>query len=112
MKMKFFILTVFFLGIGIVSFAQSKSETRKTQKEAQSQTVAPDQVKTTSAKAECTWVDANKDGLCDICGSKECKSKAAATAPRKSGCSPSCPVIKECGKAESTAPAKEGKKED
>lgn len=110
--MKFFILTVFFLGLGAISTAQSKADAPVAKKDAPAQISSGDQAKTTGASADCTWVDANKDGLCDICGSKECKGKAAATAPKKSGCSPSCPVIKECGKTESTVPAKDGKKED
>jgi len=110
--MKFFILTVFFLGIGIVSFAQSKPGASKSKKDSQTQAAASEKATTTTEKKDCTWVDANKDGLCDVCGSKECKGKAAATAPRKSGCSPSCPMLRECGKAEGTAPPKEDKKLD
>jgi len=115
MKLKFFILIVLFLGIGAISFAQAQSASPSEKKDAPAQVVAPDQGKTgectghqAGAKAECKWVDANNDGICDTCKKteKECK-EACKPAEQKSGCA----MQKECGKSgASCCPSKDGKK--
>ncbi|MDD3737449.1 MAG: hypothetical protein GX622_01710 [Bacteroidales bacterium] len=48
-------------------------------------------------KSECTFVDKNKDGKCDVCGSTAdaCK-KESATATKSTDCS-KCPSAAECG---------------
>jgi hypothetical protein len=60
-------------------------------------------------KSDCTFVDKNKDGKCDVCGSTAdaCK-KEAATAEKSGDCS-RCPSAAECGaKKGDVVPAKEG----
>jgi hypothetical protein len=111
MKIKLFILLVLFLGIGATSYAQSQTSAPAEKKDAPSaQIVAPDHAKTTDAKADCKWIDADNDGKCDSCGKTkaECDEKCGTTAPKKSGCSSSCPMHKSCGEA--TATPKDGKK--
>ena len=120
MKAKFLFLIVLFLGISALTFAQSQSAAPVQSKDAPAVVASPDQAKTgecaghqtTATKADCKWVDANSDGICDICGSKDkdCKSKPAA-AP-KSGCAASCQYHKECGKSMGSSPAKDGKKDE
>jgi hypothetical protein len=115
MKTKFFLLVIFFLGIGAISYAQTQTAAPAEKKDAPAQVVTPEQGKTTEcaghqagAKAECKWVDADKDGKCDTCGKteKECKD-ACKPADQKSG----CPMQKECGKSgASCCPSKDGKK--
>lgn len=61
------------------------------------------------AKSECTFVDKDKDGKCDVCGStaNACK-KDATTATKGTDCS-KCPSAAECGdKKGEVVPAKEG----
>jgi hypothetical protein len=121
MKTKFFILVILFLGIGAFSFAQTEAAAPSDKKDAPAQVATPEQAKTMecaghqagTAKADCKWVDADKDGKCDTCGKteKECKEKcAAASAPKKEGCGAACPMHKECGGTSGTAPATEPKK--
>jgi hypothetical protein len=117
MKTKFFILVILFLGIGAFSYAQTKTTAPATDNSTTpAQVVAPEQGKTgecqghqtTAAKADCKWVDANNDGICDTCKKteKECK-EACKPAEQKSG----CPMQKECGKSgASCCPSKDGKK--
>ena len=60
-------------------------------------------------KSECTFVDQNKDGKCDVCGSTAdaCKKDAAAAA-KGTDCS-KCPSAATCGdKKGEVVPAKEG----
>ena len=57
-------------------------------------------------KSECTFVDQNKDGKCDVCGSTAdaCKKEAV----KGKDCS-KCPSAAECGdKKGEVVPAKEG----
>lgn len=107
MKMKSFILIVLFLGIGMMSYAQSQSEAPAAKKDAP----AIEHSKATGAKAECKWVDANNDGKCDACGmtASECKEKCAP-APKKSGCASTCPMSKSCGENKAVAEPKDGRK--
>lgn len=120
MKTKFFILVILFLGIGAISYAQSQTSTPAADKSTTPvQVVAPEQGKTgecqghqtTEMKADCKWVDANNDGICDTCKKteKECK-EACKTGEQKSGTSAGCPMQKECGKTSSCCPSKGGKK--
>lgn len=108
MKIKFFILLVLFLGIGVASFAQTATSAPADKKDGSTQ------VTTTPAKSDCKWVDANGDGKCDTCGKteKECKAACgdAKGEPKKEGCSSSCPMYKECTGKEGSAPPKDGKK--
>jgi len=116
MKTKFFILVILFLGIGAISYAQTESAAPAVKQEAPAQVVNPEQAKSVEctghqdmgAKADCKWVDANNDGICDTCKKteKECK-EACKPADQKSG----CPMQKECGKSgASCCPSKGGKK--
>jgi len=60
-------------------------------------------------KSECTFVDKNQDGKCDVCGSTAdaCK-KEAATCAKTKDCS-KCPSAAGCAESKSEAvPAKEG----
>jgi hypothetical protein len=60
-------------------------------------------------KSECTFVDKNTDGKCDVCGSTAdaCK-KDATTVTKGKDCS-KCPSAAECGdKKGEVVPAKEG----
>jgi hypothetical protein len=120
MKTKFFILVILFLGIGVISYAQTQTAAPTDKKDVPAQ-VAPEQGKTmdcpghqsTTAKADCKFVDANMDGKCDNCGKteKECKESCApAAAPKKEGCGASCPMHKSCGESTGTTPATEPKK--
>ena len=62
------------------------------------------------SKSECTFVDKNKDGKCDICGSAAdaCK-KEATTATTGKDCS-KCPSAAACGETKGeVVPAGEGK---
>jgi len=121
MKIKFFILMVLFLGIGAITYAQSQASNPAEKKDSPAQVVNPEQGKTgdcaghmtSGAKAECKWVDANHDGICDTCGKteKECKEKCApASEQKKEGCAASCPMHKECGESHGTKTSKDGKK--
>jgi hypothetical protein len=121
MKTKFFFLVILFLAIGAMSYAQTEAAAPTDKKDAPSQVATPDQGKTMdcpghqtgAAKADCKFVDANKDGKCDTCGKteKECKEKcSSASAPKKEGCGASCPMHKECGGSTGTTPATEPKK--
>jgi len=59
-------------------------------------------------KKECTFVDNNKDGKCDVCGSTadKCKKDCASTAGKD--CS-KCPSAASCAESKETVvPAKEG----
>ncbi|MDX9883776.1 MAG: hypothetical protein RBS73_17075 [Prolixibacteraceae bacterium] len=116
MKAKFFFFFILFLGFSAITFAQATTADPVEKKDAPAVVTTPDHAKTgectghtTTAKADCKWVDANGDGKCDSCGKteKECKEacapKAAATTP-KSGCASTCPHAKECGKSTGTPP--------
>jgi Skp family chaperone for outer membrane proteins len=116
MKIKFFFLLVLFLGIGALTFAQAQTAAPAETKDVNTQVVAPDHAKTgectghgtMEAKADCKWVDANNDGVCDTCKKteKECK-EACKSAEPKTGCA----MQKECGKSgASCCPSKDGKK--
>jgi hypothetical protein len=112
MKSKILILVVLFLAIGIATFAQSV--TTEVKKETTTQTTTVDQSKTggcaghqtMGAKADCKWVDANNDGICDTCGKKDCKDKCATPASTEKKCPSTCPGAKSSG----CTPAKDGKK--
>lgn len=61
------------------------------------------------SKSECTFVDKNTDGKCDVCGSTAdaCKKTATTTATGKD-CS-KCPSAAACGETKGeVVPAKEG----
>ena len=119
MKTKFFILVILFLGIGAISYAQSQTSAPDVKKDAPTVVTTTDQAKTgectghqtTEVKAECKWVDANNDGICDTCKKtqKECK-EACKAGEMKSGSAAGCPMQKECGKSPSCCSAKGGKK--
>ena len=118
MKMKLFILMVLFLGIGAISYAQSQTSAPAEKKDAPAQVATPEQGKSgectghqAGAKAECKWVDANNDGICDTCKKteKECKESCKA-GEQKSGTAAGCPMQKECGKTSSCCSSKGGKK--
>jgi hypothetical protein len=109
MKTKFFFLVILFLGIGAISYAQTKTTAPATDKStAPAQVATPEQGKTgecqghqtTEVKANCKFVDANLDGKCDNCGKteKECQANCAP-APKKEGCGAACPMHKECGES-------------
>jgi hypothetical protein len=119
MKTKFFLLVILFLAIGAMSYAQTEAAAPSDKKDAPAQVATPDQGKTMdcpghqtgTAKADCKFVDANKDGKCDNCGKTEAECQAkCAPAPKKEGCGASCPMHKECmgstGKAPETEPKK------
>ena len=60
-------------------------------------------------KSECTFVDKNKDGKCDVCGTvaEACKKEAAA-APAGKDCS-KCTAAAGCAETKGeVVPAKEG----
>ena len=60
-------------------------------------------------KSECTFVDKNKDGKCDVCGSvaEACK-KESSTATTGKDCA-KCPSAAECAETKGeVVPAKEG----
>jgi hypothetical protein len=62
------------------------------------------------SKTECTFVDKNKDGKCDICGSTAdaCKKNATCTSAAGKDCS-KCPSAAECaGTDGEVVPAREG----
>ena len=100
---------ILFLGIGAATYAQSEASAPADKKDAPKAQIVTDQNAT--AKTGCTWVDANNDGKCDNCGktAAECKEKCAP-APKKEGCSSSCPMHKECG--QTSSPSKDGKKNE
>jgi hypothetical protein len=120
MKTKLFFLIVLFLGISALTYAQTATTAPAEKKDAPAAVSTPDQAKTgectghqtMGATTECKFVDANSDGKCDKCGKTEkeckesCKSAPAATETKKEGCSPSCPMHKECGKATGTTEPK------
>ena len=115
MKSKFFFLFVLFMGIGVYTFAQAAADVSTTKKDSPRQEVSIDNSKSTvsssssmTAKSDCKWVDADKDGICDICGKKDCgKKETKATMNSKS---PSdCPVKSSCGK-KTCCSSKGGKK--
>jgi len=61
------------------------------------------------SKSECTFVDKDKDGKCDVCGSTStaCKNASTTTATSKD-CS-KCPAAATCGETMGeVVPAKEG----
>lgn len=59
-------------------------------------------------KTECTYVDKNNDGKCDICGSTADACKKETKAEATSGCA-KCPSAASCAAAKSeVVPAKEG----
>ena len=119
MKTKFFFFFILFLGMCAFTYAQTETAAPVEKKDAPAVTTAtPDAAKmgecaghaTMESKADCKWVDADGDGVCDTCKktAKECKESckheaAAAPAP-KSGCAASCAHAKECGKATSAPP--------
>jgi hypothetical protein len=119
MKTKLFLLFVLFLGISAFTYAQTQTAAPAEKKDAPTVVTTPDQAKTgectghqTMGAKECKWVDANGDGKCDTCGKTEkecketCKHDAGAAEPKKEGCSPSCPMHKECGKSTGTTEPK------
>ena len=120
MKIKFFILMVLFLGIGAISYAQSQASAPEEKKDSPAQVVNPEQGKTgectghmtSGAKADCKWVDANNDGICDTCKktAKECQEKCATPATTGSKCNPAACGSKEGTKSSSCCPSKGGKK--
>lgn len=106
MKSKILILLLLFMGIGVVTFAQSQTTAPADKKEAPSQVSTADQP---AAKADCKWVDADKDGICDTCGKKDCGSKSSATMTK--GCDPAaCNYHKEGASSSGCCPSKSGKK--
>jgi hypothetical protein len=64
-----------------------------------------------NSKSECTYVDKDKDGKCDVCGSTAdaCKKACTTTATTGKDCS-KCPSAAACGetKGEVVPVAKEG----
>jgi hypothetical protein len=118
MKSKFFLLFVLFLAIGLASFAQTAATSSDVKKDTPAQTTV-DQTKSgacagheTMSKAECKWVDANNDGICDTCKktAKECQEKCATPATTGSKCNPAACGSKEGTKSSSCCPSKGGKK--
>lgn len=116
MKSKFLLLFVLFLAIGLASFAQTATTSSDVKKDTPAQTTV-DQSKTdacvghgTATKADCKWVDTNKDGKCDTCGktTEECKEKSATTTGSK--CNPAACGSKDATKAGGCCPGKSGKK--
>ncbi len=107
MKIKILFITLLFLGFSAAVMAQSQEvpAAKKDAATTQTMTKSGDCSGTHTAKADCKWVDKNNDGLCDVCGSKECKDKQAAAAPKSSSAAP-CPYTKECGKTTSCGAAK------
>jgi hypothetical protein len=112
MNIKSFIIILILVAFGIAAMAQSQEAPAAAKKDVPAQTISADKAKTgdcaghqTSAKADCKWVDANNDGLCDVCGSKECKDKKQTAAP-KSGAAAPCPHYKDCGAPSSCGGAK------
>jgi len=60
------------------------------------------------AKTECTFVDNNKDGKCDTCGSTADKCKGECKATESKDCS-KCPAAASCGgQKEAVVPVTEG----
>jgi hypothetical protein len=117
MKSKFFSLFVLFMLIGAYSFAQMATDGSNTQKDAPKKEVTIDNSKgsvsasgNAAVKADCKWVDSNNDGLCDVCGEKDCgkkEAKAATHVDNPSG----CPVKSSC-KPSGCCPSKDGKKNE
>ena len=60
------------------------------------------------AKSECTFVDKDKDGKCDVCGTTADACKKTTTTATGKDCS-KCPAAAECSEAKGdVVPAKEG----
>lgn len=115
MKSKFFFMLVLFLGIGFVSFSQSQSEAPATEKDGAAKTMTVDPAKggdgshaITVATADCKWVDANGDGICDTCGKKDCKAPAKSAG--SSNCDPAACAPKGDAKPSGCCSSKGGKK--
>jgi hypothetical protein len=117
MRSKFFILLILFLGISAFSYAQSKTDTPIDKKDASTQVITVDQTKSTDcphhqqtvSKSDCKWVDVNKDGVCDICGKKDCGDKCKSGLDKK--CDPTaCQYHKDGVKSAGCCPYKDGKK--
>ena len=119
MKTKFFLLVVLFLGISALTYAQTQTAAPVEKKDVPAAVTTTDQAKTgectghqtTGVKADCKWVDANNDGVCDTCKKteKECQ-EACKSGEMKSGSAAGCPMQKECGKSSSCCSSKGGKK--
>ncbi len=61
------------------------------------------------AKTECTFVDKNKDGKCDVCGSVADACKTAPAAASKGKDCSTCPSAAGCAENKSeVVPVKEG----
>ncbi len=116
MSKRFFILILMLFAFSTLVCAQSQSVSTDSKKNTPAPTVQQDKAKTGECtghmeahKAECKFVDANNDGLCDTCGKKDCKeaSKSGTATPSKTE---GCPYQKECGKSPSCTTGKDGKK--
>ena len=94
MKSKFFMMLVLFMSLGAFTFAQTQAEAPAEKKDAPAKTINVDQQKSTDCphhqaavkpecKVECKWVDADKDGICDTCGKKDCKEKCKTADGKK-----------------------------
>ena len=114
MKAKYFISFILFLAISAVSYAQTQTDAPAAKKDAPVQQTTVDQSKGCSGhqgeaigKADCKWVDANNDGVCDTCGSKTCKDQSKASGSKN--CDPGC-HSKDAVKPSGDCPSKDGKK--
>lgn len=119
MKTKFFFLVILFLAIGAMTYAQTEAAAPTDKKDAPAQVATPEQGKTMdcpghqagAAKADCKWVDADKDGKCDTCGKteKECKDACKAESTMK-GCDPASCMGNKGSKSGGCCSSKEPKK--
>jgi hypothetical protein len=112
MKTKFFFLFILFMGFGMYTFAQSATDAVTVKKDTPKKEVTIEKSTTSQSvsKADCKWVDENKDGICDICGKKECGIKKAAASMK--GCDPAACKHQSKAKSCDHAKSKDGKKED
>jgi len=121
MKLKFFILFVLFLGIGVATYAQAQTSAPSDKKDAPAQVVNLDQGKsgecpghqTTVVKSDCKWVDANNDGICDTYNKakKDCMEKCKGESAK--GCDPAaCTGHNDGAKSAGCCPSKDGKKSE
>jgi hypothetical protein len=118
MNTKFVLILILFLGIGMSSYAQSQISASTEKKDAPVQVAGTEQAKSGESiqgqavtKTDCKWVDANKDGVCDNCGRKDCQPKGQGSPSGK--CDPAaCQFHKECGKPASCGAAKDIKKNE
>jgi len=117
MKSKFFFLMVLFLGIGYISYAQSAADAPAAKQDETTKVTTTDQGKSgecqqtqTVSTTECKWVDANNDGICDVCGKKDCGNKSKAVTSSK--CDPAACSSKSTAKPTGCCPSKDGKKNE